>query len=211
MKYGKLYQSIAEKLLARSITVDDGIDLSAIESVERELNIKIPAALLEYYKAIGKISEIDDGHNHFIAPRRDNSNENVFVFLEENQGVCYWGFDINSTDKDNPEVLTKLSNDESEWTWTNLRLHDFIIENIYLQLAWGGFEYSSRLDSGIDRVIEIVDRTWEKVVDRDELRIWYKDGMLISYLEGADELMGAARAESGFERMEKEFGFETLH
>jgi hypothetical protein len=45
---------------------------------------------------------------------------------------------------------------------------------------------------------------------RDELRIWYKDGMLISYLGESDELMGAARAESGFELMEREFGFETL-
>jgi hypothetical protein len=117
---------------------------------------------------------------------------------------------IDRTDKDNPEVLLKSADEDSAWTSIGLNLHDFIIKNIYLQLAWGGYEYVSTFDSDADRVIEQIDRTWEKVVARDELRIWYKDGMLISCLDGSDDLIGAARSQSGFELMESEFGFEAL-
>jgi hypothetical protein len=32
MNYAQVYQTIAEKLLGREITVDDGVELSAIEA-----------------------------------------------------------------------------------------------------------------------------------------------------------------------------------
>lgn len=50
----------------------------------------------------------------------------------------------------------------------------------------------------IGEILKIVEDDWESVVNDNGLRIWKKDGRLISHLEGDSICVGSARDEESF-------------
>ena len=128
-------RTIAENILGRHLTEKDGMSISKIEVVEKSLGLKLPTALRDFYLLVGNIDAFMSSFEQFIEPYIKGE---MLVFLEENQGVCYWGVNIRDTENETVFQCTDLETDNPEWHSEEVTLTDFLTILMYYQCAQGG-------------------------------------------------------------------------
>lgn len=174
---------IAESLLGRRLTPKDGLDCSEIESLEESLGMSLPDPLRDFHLLVGNLDIFISSFEEFVEPYVLGEK---LVFLEENQGVCYWATDVQSTQNNTVFVCTDIESDNHEWYSENTNLTDFIIILMYYQCAQGGYECGSAVyESNFNSVEEYnqylsdIVVGYLKVVEHNGLVIYQKDGTLI--------------------------------
>lgn len=126
-KFFPKYAEALAPLIQRPIGRYDGLASATIEAAERELGLKIPAALREYYLAAGRLP-LNKEHNRLRDPAELSLLEGKLVFMEENQVVVFWGTDERACDQDDPEVFQANNEVPIVWYSEQISLSDFIIK-----------------------------------------------------------------------------------
>ncbi|MDA6068903.1 hypothetical protein NJT12_04640 [Flavobacterium sp. AC] len=216
-----MIKDIAEKLLGRSLTNKDGFDSDTIHKTEIKLGQKIPVALKEFYLAVGKLDIFMSSFQRFIQPEDLFFEDEKLVFLEENQGVCYWGISLESPDG-NPLVFQIQNAEDAKWHSEEILLSHFIEMILYGQCAEGGYEFSGAIyDMDQDELLEFLEeiktKDWQKVVDHNNWIIYENNRKLIWYytdnqgnLSEDYPLFVSIPTKSDLLEMEEEFGFSDL-
>ena len=83
--------SLAERLLGRSLTKNDGVKPSELDKIEIKLGTTLPNILRDLYLLVGKNNMLMESFNRFALPSQLQKDGNKIVFLEANQNICYWG------------------------------------------------------------------------------------------------------------------------
>jgi hypothetical protein len=173
-----IINSLAERLLGRELTKNDGVKPSEIDKIETKLGFTLPEILRDLYLLVGKNTMLMESFNRFALPSQLQRDDNKIVFLEENQNVCYWGFEINP-DNHNPKVYQLLN--ENEWYEEQLPLIEFLTVMLYYQCSQGGYEYLG-ISAISDEDLEIYTHTeWEDAVRYNGLQIYWKPDCLLWY------------------------------
>jgi hypothetical protein len=207
-------------LLGRPLNAEDGLSMDEIEAVEIKLKYKLPIGLKYFYNAVGNLELFMSSFEDFPEPYL---LDNKIIFLEENQGVCYWGIDTKDIEKEDPlvYVCTDPEAEEPEWYPEEVTLAKFLEILLYYQCAQGGYEYGGAVyETGFEsraayeKFIEKVVVGWEKTVDHNGLVIYQQEEKLIWHFtdeEGKpqDILFGSARTEKGINEL-KLSGFTEL-
>ncbi len=169
------YQAIAESLLGRPITITDGIDLTVLEDEEKRLGLVIPSALKEFYQSVGKLPQFMSAFQLFALPEQLYLKDNLLVFLEENQGECYWA--VN-------EQGNVLQCDEDNTSYElGFNLKNFLALMLYYQVAQGAeYSFCSNL---LDQELALLyqEQGWQQVVNYDDLVIYQLSNYLIWYFK----------------------------
>lgn len=169
------YQAIAESLLGRPITITDGIDLTVLEDEEKRLGLVIPSALKEFYQSVGKLPQFMSAFQLFALPEQLYLKDNLLVFLEENQGECYWA--VN-------EQGNVLQCDEDNTSYElGFNLKKFLALMLYYQVAQGAeYSFCSNL---LDQELALLyqEQGWQQVVNYDDLVIYQLSNYLIWYFK----------------------------
>lgn len=169
------YQAIAESLLGRPITITDGIDLTVLEDEEKRLGLVIPSALKEFYQSVGKLPQFMSAFQLFALPEQLYLKDNLLVFLEENQGECYWA--VN-------EQGNVLQCDEDNTSYElGFNLKSFLALMLYYQVAQGAeYSFCSNL---LDQELALLyqEQGWQQVVNYDDLVIYQLSNYLIWYFK----------------------------
>lgn len=169
------YQAIAESLLGRPITITDGIDLTVLEDEEKRLGLVIPSALKEFYQSVGKLPQFMSAFQLFALPEQLYLKDNLLVFLEENQGECYWA--VN-------EQGNVLHCDEDNTSYElGFNLKKFLALMLYYQVAQGAeYSFCSNL---LDQELALLyqEQGWQQVVNYDDLVIYQLSNYLIWYFK----------------------------
>lgn len=214
----KNIREIAENILGRALIAEDGISSGEIEQLENKLGQRLPAALKEFYLAVGQLDMFMSSFQSFPEPY---VVADKIVFLEENQGVCYWG--INQGEMGDPTVYmcTDIETTNTEWYSEELSLSSFLEIIMYYQCAQGGYEYGSAVyESNFDDREEYTTflrrlvKDWEKVVEHNGLVIYQKEGKLIWHFTDdkgniADTIFASVRTEAEMLQLEP-YGFSEL-
>ncbi len=103
------YHAKALDLLGKPVHVGDATELNA---AERLLGIEFPASVREWYTTVDGRAVLAkySNNDHALVPAEFRletvDGKRLVVFLIENQGVCWWGFDLDGGD--NPAVYVNL-------------------------------------------------------------------------------------------------------
>lgn len=169
------YQAIAESLLGRQLTAQDGIESKILRSEEKRLGLTIPSALKEFYQAVGKLPQFMSAFQLFALPEQLYIKDDLLVFLEENQGECYWAVNeqgnVFQCDEDTPSHELGFN------------LKNFLALMLYYQVAKGA-EYSfcsNLLDQELAQLYQ--EQGWQQVVNYDDLVIYQLGSYLIWYFK----------------------------
>ena len=184
----KTIKEIAERLIGRSLNAEDGINASKIEEAEKSLGIKLPNALKDFYLCVGNTEMFASAFQYFVKVDEFKIKGDKLIFLEENQGVCYWAINSSTNDDQMVYVCDNLESDEVEWYPESRSIDDFLKVIMYLQCAEGGYKHGAvvQKESFADNEeFEIFLREttldWEKVVDHNGFVVYQKDDKLIWY------------------------------
>lgn len=197
-------KKVAEEILGRNLIPAEGMLSDEISEKEKQLRIKFPPILKDYYLYLGNIPLFMDGCQLFIAPY---IYKGKLVFLEESQGAVYWGIDISDIDKDSIEVYQISSlDDDAEWKKEGLTLTDFLLLIMYYQAAntdsetqqetEGAYNYCCSTDTkdlGNNEIWEDfmsdLHNSWEKVIDNKGLLIYWNSQSLVWYMTHEDKVV----------------------
>lgn len=220
-------KEIAEKILGRELLQSEGIDTNLLEVTEAKLGIKIPQSLKDFYLAVGNLYYFTDAFNSFAKLDQLYIIDGKLMFLEENQGVCYWGLDL----KDG--ITIYQTQDEEKWYAEPEKLDEFLKTVMYYQAANGNpsIKYSTEgeytlcymtkisnvlIDNNrADFIIEL-EKHWEKVVVANGLIIyWHKKGLIWYYINDQNNIIDnivflKTRREDDLISIKEKFGFYRL-
>jgi hypothetical protein len=181
---------VAENLLGRCLTEKDGMNLSEIEKAENLLGLKFPSALRDFHLLIGNLDMFISSFEQFVEPYIKGE---ILVFLEENQGVCYWGININDIENSTVYMCTDIEAENLEWYSEKVTLADFLTILMYYQCAQGGYEfgsavYESNFDSKEEYLAFFANLTsdYKNVVTHNGLVIFQSKGKLIWHFTDED-------------------------
>jgi hypothetical protein len=96
------------------VSPSHGYPPATIQAAETRLGVKLPRPLRDYYLSVGR-HKLNQAHNRLLPPPHLHVSRGRLVFMEENQGVYYWGVRSRSEAAD-PVVLQTTDPDEDGWT-----------------------------------------------------------------------------------------------
>lgn len=178
MMQEKPYQTIAESLLGRSLTDQDGVDASIFATVESKLCQPIVTELKIFYEFVGNLPQFMSAFQLFALPEQLYFKDDVLIFLEENQGTCFWG--VN-------KQLSVIQFDEDGACYElGFDIAAFLKLMLYYQVAQGAeFSYCSNLlDQELEELYQ--EKGWQQVVNYDDLIIYQLSHYLIWYFKDED-------------------------
>ncbi|UYZ84825.1 hypothetical protein MTZ49_04460 [Entomomonas sp. E2T0] len=172
------YQTIAESLLGRALTAQDGIEQSVLDQTEQRLEQALPTELKNLYQTVGKVPQFMSAFQLFALPEQLHIKDGLLVFLEENQGVCYWGVDQQGK-------VFQCDEDGSSYN-LEFDLQSFLELMLYYQVAQGAeFSYCSNLlDQELAELYK--EDGWQQVGNYDDLVIYQLKNYLIWYFKDED-------------------------
>ena len=188
-------KEVAERITGRNLNTGDGINIKVIERTESRLGYSLPLVLKDFYLLVGNMGMFMSSFEYFIPPDKLDISDEKLVFLEENQGVCFWAVNRDDPDPENPVVYVcaDIGGDRPEWYSEEVRLAEFLEIIMYFQCAEGGYEfgcavYEHNYDDK-EEYIQFLNHTvtgWERVVRHNGLVIYQKDDRLVWYFTDND-------------------------
>lgn len=172
------FTKIAESLLGRSLTAQDGIECSIIEETTQRLEGALPEPLKEFYLLVGKLPQFMSSFQQFALPEQLHIKDDLLIFLEESEDMCYWGVDKQG----------QVFQCEEDGTRYDLKLdiQHFLILMLYYQVAQSAeyAYYTNLLDEEIETLF--VEDDWQSAIDHDDLVVYHLNNNLIWYFLDED-------------------------
>lgn len=151
--YEKNYKALAEKLLRKDWRIENAISEDDILKTEEKLGFKLPPAVRDYYKTVGRDAQLNQSHNFLVdlenlphtlfdfktqpealfdVDENWSSDEDFLIFMTENQSVVYWALKLDLPLGDDPIVWQIVNNSPPEFYQEEKVFSEFIAE----MLAW---------------------------------------------------------------------------
>lgn len=148
------YLEIIRRLYALDEITSFGYNETDILQAEKKQCIAFPAVLRSYYLTVGKHPAINQTFNRLLHPETETgfSNDNHFVFYEENQGVVFWGIRKEDMTLDNPPTYGNYDaiNLSDEWFLDNETLDNFLLSMALWNGVLGGLPLVANTTSPSD-------------------------------------------------------------
>ncbi|MCX4749365.1 SMI1/KNR4 family protein [Kitasatospora sp. NBC_01287] len=102
----------------RPLAEDDGWCAAELDAAERRLGLRLPTALREALRLVGRRDDLTRNHNRLLRPDELFVHEGALVFREENQGCAHWGVLLADLDQDDPGTVVRPDlADKSQERW----------------------------------------------------------------------------------------------
>jgi hypothetical protein len=197
----------AFRCLVRNPLPRDGFAPARLKDAEARLGVKLPKALWDYYALVGR-HKINQVHNRLLPPDRLDVEKRHLVFMEENQGVVYWGLRRTDLGEKDPTVLQSLDPEEDPWYSERTRCSDFLIAMLCWQAVGGGLPYTGYSEGlGADAVGRIR-RAWPFIAKMHGLAAYGSPGQAVCVLSAEESFVihVGARTQRDFRDIEKRAG-----
>jgi hypothetical protein len=103
----------------------DGLDRTAVEDVERRLQIPIPDPLAEWYRIAGRRRDLVEGHDILMRPEALAMSDDALVFMQEHSGSGEWGIARERLKEPDPLVSVR---DDGDWVLETNPLTMFLLQ-----------------------------------------------------------------------------------
>jgi hypothetical protein len=228
------FKAIAEEILGRTISSDEGIEVSKIETKEKKMGITLPDSLKEFYSILGNNILFVDGFQHFATIEELFIKDDKLVFQSENQSVMYWAIDLN-----NDFAIVETTNQDFdkpvEWFDVGFKLDEFLTMMLFYQCVMAndeyhkksksGYEYAASLDSeeyksnkAAKNFIDNLNLSWEEITKKQDIAIYWnneinKESIIMLFFDEEKEInmiTACTKSEFFLDKLIDEYGFGQL-
>jgi hypothetical protein len=179
-----LIRKTAEGILGQPLTDRNGMNISEVMNIEDSLCVSLPPVLRDFYLLVGNTSMFMSSFNRFIKPLL--AKDEMLVFLEEYQSVCYWAIKVQSDEDNVVYQCSDIETESPEWCSEDIALENFLALIMYYQCAQGGYEHCSAVyrrdfdnDEEYSEFLTEVTADYKKVVEHNGLVIYQQGTKLI--------------------------------
>lgn len=160
-----------------------GASEEEVAECEKRLGISLPQELKALYLKAGKDETVMSSFNNFAKLDELFLKEDKLIFIEENQGSCYWAVALDTGEQ---QVYMHLE-EAGEWIPEKVNLSQFLSLLIYNQCIYIGYKHCGIINISGSDLYNILESEWEKVVDYNGLHIYWQENALIWSLEFGEE------------------------
>ncbi|HEU5118345.1 MAG TPA: hypothetical protein VFT74_17135 [Isosphaeraceae bacterium] len=194
--------------LARPLRPEDGEPEASLANAEEHLGVRLPQVLRDYHLLSGRFDRFNRSHNRLLRPDEWFLDGGKLVFLEENQGVVYWGVDATLSPGEYSPVYQgpNIQGQPTEWYLEHENLSEFLLVHLHLQAVWGGYDFMGGAGISIPALEEFL-VGWTFSGQVNELRAYDRKGGAACVLEeGGEEsqLYFGGWTEQDFESIESD-------
>ena len=203
-------KELCERLLGRSLQPADGTSTARLAAAEQRLGVSLPPVLRTLYTHAGNVGCLMESFQRFAAPEQCEIYDGRLVFLEENQGICFWGVEIAG----DRSTVWQRANEDTPWYSEDVELEEFLRIVLYYQCAQGGYGHVAAVGLEQPELLELLAVRWEKVVEHSGLHIYWQPDVLIWWLGQANDIVDCvffcARTRQSYERHVDEYFLAEL-
>jgi pimeloyl-ACP methyl ester carboxylesterase len=178
----------AFNLLGRRLRHRDEIPHKELLAAEKQLGLRLPAALREYYRVAGRADDFNRAHDRLLRPADCTIESRKLVFMVENQAVILYGIPAGPQPiGDDPPVFMGYNDEPIRWYKVNGRCSAFLLVMLHVQAAFGGAMpncASAQVRAGLRKVL---DRGWSFVGEFYQMRAYHKPGRVICFEKEGDD------------------------
>ncbi|MGW2250531.1 SMI1/KNR4 family protein [Kitasatospora sp. NPDC001660] len=96
----------------------DGFADAELDTAERRLGLRLPAALREAYRLFGRRADLTSSHDTLLTPGELFVLDGALVYRAENQGCAHWGILLADLAEDDPATVLRMDlADKSQERW----------------------------------------------------------------------------------------------
>lgn len=181
-----------------------------IDYIEHRLKVNLPKPLKDFYLLAGNFSKLNNAHNHLYPLENISIHDDHLQFMDEKQQMYFWGINLEDLSDDNPLVYQgEILDDEYEWYSEELQIFEFMKMMIYLQTAWGGYEFNGKC-LNVKKVLKAIKDEWDLVITHDDLEFYKKNHMLITIISDENYCFCGCLDEKSFIDMKSTFEFTEI-
>jgi hypothetical protein len=181
-RYRAAFESLGLPLRSK-----DALKPESLENLKLE-GLVLPDALRYYYLVAGNEETLNHSFNRLLAPEDVFIDSGRIVFMEENQGVVYWGIKANGMDE-NPivEQGINVEGEPIEWHSEDTTCAEFLEAMLYWQASFGGgLKYP--VQAGVDADFKArLEQDFRAVGKIGEMHAFAQDGCAITFLKWFDD------------------------
>ena len=137
--FQKFYRSTYARL-GFPLRAKDGLALKSIRAAERNIGVKLPKALTDYYLVAGRERTLNNAFNFLRHPSEWEVHSKRLIFMEENQCAVVWGIKGGSVPGNDPAVYQSqiVDGEPRAWHTEQIKCSNFLVFALHLQSAYGG-------------------------------------------------------------------------
>jgi len=189
-QYGQAFASLGRPLRRR-----DGTSQKELLTAEKQLGLRIPAALRDYYRVAGRVDDFNCAHNRLLRPADWTIQSRKLVFMVANQAVLLYGTPASPQPLgEDPPVFVGENDEPIRWYKVNEQCSAFLLLMLHVQAAYGGampHNNTAQVRVGLRKVL---DRDWSFVGELHQMRAYYRPGRVICFEKEWD---GSGRVYAG--------------
>jgi hypothetical protein len=140
--YRAIYQTFGYPLTERT-----ALPPEVLTTAEQRLEVRVPAALRDYYLVAGRERRFSACHNRLLPPAKWSVDKQRFLFMEENQRVAWWGVSTRNSSSDDPPVSQGVNDEPIIWRPEHRKCSVFLAVMLHYQAVNGGFRFCGTADA----------------------------------------------------------------
>lgn len=179
---------------------------ASVVRAEPRLGVRMPQALRDYYLALGNLSELNQAHNHLLAPADWYLESGELVFLVENQAVVFWGVAATDTRGADAAVFQGVNSATApvEWLPECDSCSEFLLVMLHWQVAMVGLEFCGAAQADGPALAAHLQASWERVGTVGTMTACRREGCAACLEADGGQCYVAARTEELFDAMAAE-------
>lgn len=181
--FGEQYRQ-AFSSLGRPLRRQDGIPEKELLAAEKQLGLRVPAALRDYYRIAGRADDFNCAHDELLPPTSWTIESRRLVFMVENQSVLSYALPVGPQPVgDNPPVFWGQDDEPIRWYKAIGRCTDFLMVMLHVQAAFCGampYHNTAQVRPGLRKVL---DRDWSFVGELHSMRAYHKPGRVVCFVK----------------------------
>jgi hypothetical protein len=164
----------------------DALKSESLENMNLE-GLHLPFALREYFLVAGNEAVLNQSFNRLLAPENVFVESGRIVFMEENQGVVYWGIKPDGSENPIVEQGINLDGKPIEWHSEDADCAEFLEVMLCWQASFGGglkYPVQAWVDADFGARLEANFRFVGRI---GEMQAFARDGCAITFLKWFDD------------------------
>lgn len=166
--------------------IGHGFGERVVRESERRVGARLPDPLRAYYLSVGR-HPINRVHNRLWSPDEWAIHADMLVFMEENQGVVYWGVRERTRTPD-PVVYQSTDPGDGDW-YAEARCSRFLAAMLCWQAVSGGLRWIGYSDPVESKHLRRLGRTGKIVGRIGELSAFVVPGGVVCSVADGDNLV----------------------
>jgi hypothetical protein len=179
--YRTLYQRFGYPLTERT-----ALSPEVLAAAEKRLGVQVPTALHNYYLVAGRERRFSACHHRLLQPSKWTIDKHRLIFMEENQGVVWWGVSTRNPDSDDPPVSQGINDEPITWYPEHRKCSVFLAVMLHYQAVSGGFRFCGTADAPDQSSYRFEEHGWTHYGEVNSLSAYSRRNQVVCLMPPGD-------------------------